>query len=56
MGEPTILVNNAGVVQGRTILDASERDIRFTFDVNTFARKSMEDFRSFQYVLTGELD
>jgi short-subunit dehydrogenase len=25
------------VVQGRTILDASERDIRFTFDVNTFA-------------------
>lgn len=25
------------MVQGRTILDASERDIRFTFDVNTFA-------------------
>jgi NAD(P)-dependent dehydrogenase (short-subunit alcohol dehydrogenase family) len=37
VGEPTILINNAGVVQGRTILDASERDIRFTFDVNTFA-------------------
>jgi short-subunit dehydrogenase len=32
-----VLINNAGVVQGRTILDASERDIRFTFDVNTFA-------------------
>ncbi|KAK3906803.1 hypothetical protein C8A05DRAFT_29350 [Staphylotrichum tortipilum] len=37
LGEPTVLINNAGVVQGRTILDASERDIRFTFDVNTFA-------------------
>ncbi|KAK4170237.1 hypothetical protein QBC43DRAFT_305651 [Cladorrhinum sp. PSN259] len=37
VGEPTVLINNAGVVQGRTILDASERDIRFTFDVNTFA-------------------
>ncbi|KAG7293005.1 hypothetical protein NEMBOFW57_003050 [Staphylotrichum longicolle] len=37
VGNPTILINNAGVVQGRTILDASERDIRFTFDVNTFA-------------------
>lgn len=24
-------------MQGRTLLDASERDIRFTFDVNTFA-------------------
>ncbi|KAL2256785.1 hypothetical protein VTK26DRAFT_1123 [Humicola hyalothermophila] len=37
VGEPTVLINNAGVVQGRTLLDASERDIRFTFDVNTFA-------------------
>lgn len=37
VGDPTVLINNAGVVQGRTILDASERDIRFTFDVNTFA-------------------
>ncbi|KAK4128748.1 NAD(P)-binding protein [Parathielavia appendiculata] len=37
VGDPTILINNAGVVQGRTILDASESDIRFTFDVNTFA-------------------
>lgn len=32
-----MLINNAGVVQGHTLLDASERDIRFTFDVNTFA-------------------
>ena len=37
VGDPTVLINNAGVVQGRTILDASERDIRFTFDVNTFS-------------------
>ncbi|KAL2180419.1 uncharacterized protein P884DRAFT_327361 [Thermothelomyces heterothallicus CBS 202.75] len=33
--EPTVLVNNAGVVQGRTVLEASERDVRSTFDVNT---------------------
>ncbi|GAB1310462.1 NAD(P)-binding protein-32 [Madurella fahalii] len=37
VGDPTVLINNAGVVQGRTILESSERDIRFTFDVNTFA-------------------
>jgi all-trans-retinol dehydrogenase (NAD+) len=37
VGTPTILINNAGVVQGKTLLDATEKDIRFTFDVNTFA-------------------
>ncbi|KAK3329005.1 hypothetical protein B0H66DRAFT_634253 [Apodospora peruviana] len=37
VGSPTILINNAGVVQGRTILDATEKDVRFTFDVNHFA-------------------
>ena len=37
VGDPTILINNAGVVVGRTLLDASERDVRFTFDVNHFA-------------------
>ncbi|KAK4136358.1 NAD(P)-binding protein [Trichocladium antarcticum] len=37
VGEPTVLINNAGVVQGRSLLDASERDVRFTFDVNTLA-------------------
>lgn len=37
VGDPTVLINNAGVVGGRTLLDSSERDIRFTFDVNTFA-------------------
>jgi len=37
VGNPTILINNAGVVIGKSILDSSERDIRFTFDVNSFA-------------------
>lgn len=37
VGEPTIIVNNAGVARGKSILGASERDIRFTFDVNTLA-------------------
>jgi all-trans-retinol dehydrogenase (NAD+) len=37
VGNPTVLINNAGVARGKTILGASERDIRFTFDVNTLA-------------------
>lgn len=37
VGHPTILINNAGVARGKNLLAASERDIRFTFDVNTFA-------------------
>lgn len=37
VGEPTILINNAGVARGKTILETSEKDLRFTFDVNTFA-------------------
>ncbi|KAH8676266.1 dehydrogenase/reductase SDR family member 8 [Xylariales sp. PMI_506] len=37
VGDPTILVNNAGVARGKTILETSERDLKFTFDVNTFA-------------------
>ncbi|TLS28490.1 hypothetical protein PpBr36_01123 [Pyricularia pennisetigena] len=37
IGNPTILINNAGVVRGKTILDSTERDIRFTFDVNAMA-------------------
>jgi len=37
VGTPTILINNAGVARGRNILDATEKDIRFTFDVNTLA-------------------
>lgn len=34
---PTILINNAGVCRGKTILDSTEKDVRFTFDVNTLA-------------------
>lgn len=37
VGEPTILINNAGVARGKQILDATEKDIRFTFNVNTLA-------------------
>lgn len=37
VGEPTILINNAGVARGKNILDATEKDVRFTFDVNTLA-------------------
>lgn len=37
VGAPTVLINNAGVVQGRPLLDASEASVRFTFDVNTLA-------------------
>ncbi|KIY69505.1 retinal short-chain dehydrogenase/reductase [Cylindrobasidium torrendii FP15055 ss-10] len=34
VGNPTVLVNNAGVVQGKLILDLSPRDIEQTFGVN----------------------
>ncbi|KAL9946105.1 hypothetical protein D7B24_006006 [Verticillium nonalfalfae] len=37
VGDPTVLINNAGVARGKTVLEASERDIRFTFDVNALA-------------------
>ncbi|PSS03590.1 hypothetical protein BD289DRAFT_155006 [Coniella lustricola] len=37
VGDPTVLINNAGVARGKTVLDSSERDVRFTFDVNTLA-------------------
>ncbi|KAI0164830.1 hypothetical protein GGR57DRAFT_213676 [Xylariaceae sp. FL1272] len=37
VGEPTILINNAGVARGKSILETSEKDLKFTFDVNTFA-------------------
>lgn len=37
MGAPTVLINNAGVARGKNILEASEKDVRFTFDVNTLA-------------------
>ncbi|KAF9200053.1 hypothetical protein BGZ49_009749 [Haplosporangium sp. Z 27] len=34
IGEPTILVNNAGIVIGKSILDLSNEDIKRTTDVN----------------------
>lgn len=38
VGEPTVIINNAGVVRGKTILDSEPGDVRFTFDVNTLAQ------------------
>lgn len=37
VGYPTVLINNAGVARGKSILEAKEKDVRFTFDVNTLA-------------------
>ncbi|KKY25263.1 putative short chain dehydrogenase reductase [Phaeomoniella chlamydospora] len=35
--DPTVLINNAGLFQGKTVLDSSEADLRAVFDVNTLA-------------------
>jgi len=37
VGQPTILVNNAGVVQGKLLLDLEPEDVKQTFNVNTLA-------------------
>jgi len=37
IGHPTVLINNAGVVQGKLLLDLSPEDVRQTFGVNAFA-------------------
>jgi short-subunit dehydrogenase len=37
VGQPTILVNNAGVAQGKLLLDLDPEDIKQTFNVNTLA-------------------
>jgi all-trans-retinol dehydrogenase (NAD+) len=37
VGDPHVVVNNAGVVSGARLLDLSERQITKTFDVNTLA-------------------
>lgn len=37
VGYPTVLINNAGVARGKSLLDATEKDVRFTFDVNTLS-------------------
>ncbi|RAL66269.1 hypothetical protein DID88_005940 [Monilinia fructigena] len=41
VGNPTVLINNAGVTRGKSILDCTERDVRFTFDVNTISHYFM---------------
>ncbi|WVQ94409.1 hypothetical protein IAU59_001488 [Kwoniella sp. CBS 9459] len=37
VGDPTIIVNNAGVVKGKLLLDLTEDDVRDTFGANTLA-------------------
>ncbi|KAL2872285.1 short chain dehydrogenase/reductase family protein [Aspergillus lucknowensis] len=37
MGEPTVLINNAGICSSRTILGSTETQTRRQFEVNTFA-------------------
>lgn len=37
LGNPTVLINNAGVARGKTILETTEKDINLTFKVNAFA-------------------
>ncbi|KAH8118472.1 retinal short-chain dehydrogenase/reductase [Phellopilus nigrolimitatus] len=38
IGHPTVLINNAGVVQGKLLLDLSPEDVKQTFDVNVLAQ------------------
>jgi NAD(P)-dependent dehydrogenase (short-subunit alcohol dehydrogenase family) len=37
IGEPTMIVNNAGVIQGKLLVDLTPNDINQTFGVNTLA-------------------
>ncbi|PHH78207.1 hypothetical protein CDD80_7229 [Ophiocordyceps camponoti-rufipedis] len=37
IGHPTVVINNAGVYRGKSIVAAEPGDVRFTFDVNTLA-------------------
>ncbi|UPK97746.1 hypothetical protein LCI18_008681 [Fusarium solani-melongenae] len=37
VGHPTVVINNAGVARGKTVLEAEPGDVRFTFDVNSLA-------------------
>ena len=37
VGEVTLLVNNAGIVTGKRLLDTSDEEILATFDVNLLA-------------------
>lgn len=37
IGHPTVLINNAGVVQGKLLVDLTPADVKQTFGVNTLA-------------------
>jgi all-trans-retinol dehydrogenase (NAD+) len=37
LGHIDVLVNNAGILSGKSFLDLTEAEIRKTYDVNTFA-------------------
>ncbi|KAH8725533.1 hypothetical protein GQ44DRAFT_652771 [Phaeosphaeriaceae sp. PMI808] len=37
LGNPTVLINNAGVARGKSILESTEKDINLTFKVNAFS-------------------
>jgi all-trans-retinol dehydrogenase (NAD+) len=37
VGNPTILINNAGFARGKSILSTSENDLKLTFAINTFS-------------------
>lgn len=37
VGKPTVLVNNAGVCRGKSLLNVTDRDLELTFGVNTIA-------------------
>ncbi|OQV01985.1 hypothetical protein CLAIMM_07250 [Cladophialophora immunda] len=41
VGDPTVLINNAGVANGKTILDETEEQLQRTFDVNILAHFKM---------------
>lgn len=37
LGNPTVLINNAGAARGKSILDSTEKDIKLTFNVNALS-------------------
>ncbi|KAF2807694.1 NAD(P)-binding protein [Mytilinidion resinicola] len=37
LGDPTVLINNAGCARGKTILSTTEKDLHLTFNVNTLS-------------------
>lgn len=41
VGNPTILINNAGVCRGKPILEATDADLRLVFEVNTLSHWAM---------------